>query len=339
MTDRIYQWSDIAGDFTDGLVLGNGASIAISSRFTYSSLREEAEHRHLITPDVRRVFDDLATSDFELVLRVLWHASRVNQAFAIDERRTADAYRAVKGALIDVVRAVHPTYAEVEPHLAAATAFMGQFDTVIALSYDVLVYWAMLEGNRSSQNRFKDCWVSGEFRHDWRLMRQPFGTNRHATLVFYPHGNVVLGADITGGERKIASDENAALLVTITNQWAREEVTPLFVSEGTSVQKRASIRRSPYLSTVFDDVLPAIGRSVVVHGWAMKDEDDHLLQKLCQRSPKRLAVAVDPASPTLARDRGRIESKLEERLGHSSFELVWYDRTSLGCWVNPDATS
>jgi uncharacterized protein DUF4917 len=130
MADKVYPWKGIEADFSHGLILGNGASIAFDSRFAYQSLKAKATELGLITADVQRVFGHLHTSDFELVLRMLWHASKINQALEIPDVRTTQAYEAVRDGLIEVVRAIHVPYDEVRDHLARAATFMSRFSTV-----------------------------------------------------------------------------------------------------------------------------------------------------------------------------------------------------------------
>ena len=127
---------------------------------------------------------------------MLWHASKINQALEIPDVRTIHAYESVRDALIEVVRAIHVPHDEVRARLATAATFISRFSTVVSLSYDVLVYWAILVGNEDAPNRLKDCFVNGKFRQDWKQLREPFKPNQKATLVFYPHGNLALAADL-----------------------------------------------------------------------------------------------------------------------------------------------
>jgi len=165
--ERVHEWHDICADFRDGLILGNGASIAFDGQFMYESLKREAENQGLITHSVQRVFRYLDTDDFELVMRRIWHASKINDALGIHNPRTYVAYQRVCNALIEVVREIHPHHADVRPHLISAARFMQQFSTVVSLNYDLLVYWAIQLINDRAPNRFKDCFHDGEFEHNW----------------------------------------------------------------------------------------------------------------------------------------------------------------------------
>lgn len=48
----IYQWSEISNNFSDGLLLGNGASMAIHRQFGYTGLFAAAQDHNHITPQV-----------------------------------------------------------------------------------------------------------------------------------------------------------------------------------------------------------------------------------------------------------------------------------------------
>lgn len=333
---KVHPWSEVKGDFNRGLVLGNGASIAFDPRFSYQSLRAKAKELGLLTADVQRVFEHLHTEDFELVLRILWHASKVNQALAIPDHRTVEAYERVRDALIEVVRATHVPYEAVSDRLPAAANFMSHFSTVASLNYDLLVYWSLLVGNEDAPNRFKDCFLEGKFQRDWRWFRKPYRAQPKATLVFYPHGNLALVADLGGAEFKIQANEGTALLDTVFTRWRTGDTSPVFVSEGTSKQKRVAIRRSPYLSTVYEDLLPHLGQSVVILGWSMGDADDHLLDAICKGGDvERFALAVRPGDPSLDEFTAIVHRKLTDRRGRNTFEVTLFDRSSAGCWVSP----
>ncbi len=56
MPFRIYEWDEIASDYSGTLLLGNGASISIDDRFGYGSLIEYARKNGLLTEDVQQLF-------------------------------------------------------------------------------------------------------------------------------------------------------------------------------------------------------------------------------------------------------------------------------------------
>lgn len=262
----ILQWADIAEHYNDGLLLGNGASIAVDSRFSYSSLFEAASNAGFLTEPVQQVFERFDNStDFEYVLRKLWQAKQVNQALEIESEIVDEAYQEVRTALIETVRETHLTHAEAVPDLEPIYQFMRRFKTVLSLNYDLIVYWAALRGNDAlaGEHRFKDCLVNGALDDDWARLREPLRRNQTVTLFFYPHGNLVLARNPNDRELKITAD-GGRLLDEIIAGWENGRYVPMFVSEGTSVQKREAIGASNYLSEVYFNAIPDVGSSLVI---------------------------------------------------------------------------
>jgi len=91
------------------LIIGNGFSIAqAGGQFSYSTLLEKSG----LQPgdSIRNLFDSLGTVDFELVMRALQDAAKVENAYGAPDRATLfrnDA-AAVREALIHAIREVHP---------------------------------------------------------------------------------------------------------------------------------------------------------------------------------------------------------------------------------------
>ena len=146
--------------------------------------------------------------------------------------------------------------ADVAADLQLVGAFASAFPTVVSLNYDLTLYWAMLLFNAANGSWFKDAFHDGEFQTDWEYLRRPYGHAAGATLVFYPHGSLSVARDYIGEETKIAVAAGD-LLATITHRWSSGRYVPVFVSEGTSKQKVAAIRRSQYLTNVYEEVLPS----------------------------------------------------------------------------------
>lgn len=290
--EQIHSWGDISKDFKSTILLGNGSSVAIDKRFSYASLINTARELGLVTPPVQRVFDYLGTEDFELVLSLLWRTYHVNAALEIKETITRETYEQVRTALVKAVRTNHAQYALVQPHVPQIYEFLRQFRAVISLNYDLVLYWAMMSGNEKLGRWFKDCFISGTFDRDWRRLMKPYRAEG-TTLVFYPHGNLILATALTGEERKLArEDEFDDLLDRVTREWERGDVIPLFVSEGTNRQKLTAIRRSDYLSVVYDSILPAPRQSLVIYGSSLGDNDRHILDQLLASQPTRIAISV-----------------------------------------------
>lgn len=325
---KILPWDVLSNDFQDGLLLGNGASMAVHGGFGYANLFEEAVRLGNVNQQVQKVFDSFNTTDFELVLRRLWHATLVNEALQVTPGPVELAYKSVRTALIATIRSTHVSHADAKPHLELIFPFMQRFKTVVSLNYDLIVYWAAMLGNNSLGLWFKDAFVRDSFRDDWETVRQPYRAEG-ATLFFYPHGNLVLGRTSLDGERKIAGGASNDLLEAILQQWAEGKASPIFVCEGTAEHKKKSIESSSYLQTVYREIIPKFGESLVIYGWSLSEQDEHIVNRLRHAGLSRVAVSVRNNDLKFAQ---RVEDLMKEQgIG----DVAFFDSASPGCWNNP----
>ncbi|MFK3975888.1 DUF4917 family protein [Shewanella vesiculosa] len=325
---KVKQWEEIKGDFEAGsLILGNGASMAVSNSFGYDSLFEEASKLKHISEPVQKVFDSFGVTDFELVLRRLWQAKKVNEALDIEVAIVDKSYQKVRKALIATVRDTHVSYQEAEEHLEHIYLFMKPFKKVVSLNYDLIVYWAAMLGNNQIRHEtgsfswFKDCFNFDRVFSDWR--------ERDGTLFFYPHGNLVLRRHEFSGAKKITAGNSEHLLDSILDEWVRKDLAPAFVCEGTRESKEQSISSCDYLEKVFYEVLPNLEQNLVIYGWAMAEQDAHLIEQISKSKPEKVAVSVYQNDEVFI---GRVEKQLK---GIGVNKVIFFDSESAGAWNQP----
>lgn len=245
---EIKDWNDIKHLFINSiLILGNGSSIAVSDKFSYHSLKEYAKQKGFMSNDVKNLFTFYNdTDDFEFILRLVWQATNVNKALNIRDDKTQKIYEDVRNCLIKTIQDIHPKYDEVKNNIYNISQFIKNFRLIFSLNYDLILYWAMMYSNNQTNYIFKDCFVHSEF--DQKFMKF-YESDKHVTLVFYPHGNLILAKNKMGGEFKISTNQRdqKSLLDSIFYTWENAECTPLFICEGTSQQKLNAINSTPYL--------------------------------------------------------------------------------------------
>ncbi|WP_155242651.1 DUF4917 family protein [Dickeya zeae] len=230
---EIKEWSSIKSDFSRFLILGNGASISIDNKFRYDSLLEKAYEKEFISRKGKALFDSFKTHDFESILRMLWYSCRVNEALGIEENITRESYDETRNALIKVVRDIHPLHENVSKYFECASSFLRGFDVIFSLNYDLLLYWIMLYSNNCHRSHaFKDCFDGQEFSDKWRKYREPIYGQKKTTLVFYPHGNLILVKKDEVEGKIISRVDGKYLLDEILDKWEREDCIPQFISEG-----------------------------------------------------------------------------------------------------------
>ena len=327
----IVPWMQIAPHYhRDTILLGNGASIAVSPDLDYGSLLAYALRAGLLTDDVNQLFQFFRTSDFELILRLVWQASNVNRSLQIPDNRTHQAYLRVRECLIQAVRDVHPEYEQVSDQLPNMYQFLKRFDTVLSLNYDLLVYWTMTYGlDIRDGHLFEDCFRGNRMFDDaWWRFRDPL-FERTNTLVFYPHGSLALCRNVVEQEFKI-HNAGEGLLEAILEQWRSEQVVPLFVSEGTMQQKVSSIQNSYYLSTVYREVLTSRRSTLTLLGWGLGEHDRHILKRMRGTGIQRVAVSVYRGNQVYCNYAYQV---IQDDLG--PVPVDFFDSESPGCWIHP----
>jgi Domain of unknown function (DUF4917) len=144
--DRALEMSPVRE--TRSVLLGNGFSIARAGGvFNYANLLDKSDLPE--QSPIRSVFRELATSDFEEVMRALEHAARIESAYkdaAKSEQFQQDA-QAVRECLIRAVRNVHPDGQFVIPkdQLERCSEFICKFHKVFTLNYDLQLYWVIVQ--------------------------------------------------------------------------------------------------------------------------------------------------------------------------------------------------
>jgi len=339
MAYAIKQWEEVAPNYCGGtLVLGNGASIAVSPRFNYKNLLEHAQQANLLPGDVHRLFQLFGTNDFELILRRVWQANNINIALGIPDEGTHRAYLNVRSCLIKAVCSVHPERDEIKDCLPNIYEFIKRFDTVVSLNYDLLVYWAATYGlSFRDGHSFKDCFINdGAFSNHWKSLRTPYSpySEESVTLVFYPHGNLILCRNAFDRELKIRS-AGEGLLNAILGEWCNEEVVPLFVSEGTVEQKTFAIQKSNYLSTVYREALVEPKTKLTIFGWSMGTHDLHLLRQMHGTGIQQVAISVFEENQGYCHHATQV---IQECLG-SHIRVDFFDSDSPECWIHASPSS
>lgn len=330
------QWNDIAEEFKDGsIVLGNGASRAISEKFDYSNLYCEAKKNGFIGLETK-IFEYFGTNNFEYILRMLWDSLHINHALRNENKLISEAYINVRNSLLKSVKEIHIPHSAVSKYFDSIYNFLMGFQNIVSLNYDLILYWATVYANKNTNLGlwFKDCFISeGYFLQNIDYFRKPYpkrvNSAKGFSLIFYPHGNLILMADIDGNERKIKRN-HLKLLDKLGDEWDKNDSIPIFVSEGNTELKRRRILDSTYLRFVFYKVLPHLGEKIVFYGWSISDEDIHILEQIAKNpSINKIAVSVYQNNWSPENDE-----KIKEVFYHNqNIEWVFFDAQSEGAWI------
>ena len=290
--EELGDWNSLrSSESWESLLLGNGASIAISRSFVYSSIYAEATSEnidHPISSTNQELFQNLSTQNFEQVLSSLSTARKVNSVLRLATTQIDRLYQNVQQALIEAVHRVHVPWVNV-PDSTRGTirSELLEYENVFSTNYDLLIYWAMMHTDNGSG--FIDYFFSGSF--------DPGNTENWSgsTSVHFLHGGLHLNRLITGETVKRSAGEGQNLLDMFAFPLP-DGVVPLFVTEGTSQEKMTSINRSSYLSFAYNQLAHS-KESCVIFGHSLSESDRHIVDAIARWQDVRLAISMLPDSP------------------------------------------
>lgn len=285
----LVDWNDIEEEYNwSGLLVGNGASIAIWDKFKYKSLYRKAlkNIEHPLSSEDQEIFETVgAAHDFERVLAALWTTKGVCQSLDLETQSIRKHYQNIQRALIEAVHAVHIPWSNLsEEILRKIRSAIVPYESIFSTNYDLLLYWTIMAETPPSH---KDYFWNGP---DFDITNTEI---REGSRILYLHGALhLVKYPYGGGTSKLISARGD--LLSQFGRSLRYGRTPLFVTEGTAQDKLATIRGSDYLSFAFEQFANFEG-NLVVFGHSLGTSDQHLIDAL-KRRPKTIAISMRPTN-------------------------------------------
>jgi hypothetical protein len=281
---ELEDWADVVDDQEwPLLLLGNGASRAVSDKFAYHSLYLQAP----LSDEDRELFEALGTTNFEEVLNHLRTAELVCDQLGHASNEVSDRYSSIQEALIQVVNDHHVAWEDAQAGdcLSHIRSALREHAEVFTTSYDLLIYWAMMSGAPPGDG-FGDLFWNAGHKFD------PLNTdvNNDKTIVYWLHGGLHLQRGTFGDTIK-RTNQGENLLTT----FAAGSNVPLFITEGTWKKKRGAIRRSDYLEYSYRTFAGST-EALVVFGQALGGADHHLVRAITQAPGREVAYSVYPGT-------------------------------------------
>ena len=328
---ELEDWNALStGTACSGLLIGNGASMAVWHDFYYDSLFEKAKSvaEKPLSQTELSVFEALGTRNFEHVLSALKTASKVNKALAINSASPRKRYYAIKEALINSTQDVHIPWRLMQPEtLACWNQELARYATVYCSNYDLLTPWAVMQAPKQFNDLFDSPGATFELGAALDKSK--------STRVLYLHGGLHLVKNQEGKARKI----NATPPVLLSNFAINHSISalddvPLFVSESNSDDKRKSIRHSDYLSFCHEQLM-SHKDSLCIFGHSLGEQDQHLIDALRQAPLKTLWISIYPRNEAFIRFQKHhyaalfADKKLTLRFYNSKTHPLGYTRHSV----------
>lgn len=313
----LFDWNSMKDTYDwSGILIGNGASIAIWNHFSYSSIFSKSatdEIKHPLLEKDQNLFNALGTTNFEQVLSSLSTAKTINQVLGFDVDLIDGLYTNIQRALIEAVRTIHIPWKSVPDRvLEAINSELLRYKYVYSTNYDLLIYWAMMHQN---QRAFRDFFFSEAFDlSNTEIWSKP-------TAVLFLHGGLHLYR-LPSGQTLKRRAENDKNLLDLFGQPYYEGAVPLFITEGSHEEKMASIYKSDYLSFAYNK-FSQHRNSLVIFGHSLSERDKHIVDAINNWGPARIAISMLPdTASNVRRKKAQIVSQLPDA------KLYFFDATT-----------
>lgn len=296
------------------LLLGNGFSMAYNpKRFSFTSLLDNAVERELIrkTSPIYKVFTQFDTKDFEEVVKLLETSTKVLKTYGVlskaDEEKILADSKSLKNYLVDVITNNHPDkITEIsDSEFFSSASFIKNFEKVYTLNYDLLLYWTCIKlQSFIEKEQIEDSLldISDGFYDPYEHSTDyvVFGNDGASQNIYFLHG----GLHIYDKKSEIIKNTFSRTDKSLKEQTLEnldKDIYPIFVSEGTSEQKKAKIIHNAYLNHCYKSLL-SIGRtkknesSLVVFGTLLKRNDIHIRQAILKSKVENIYIGISKES-------------------------------------------
>lgn len=332
---------------TRNLLLGNGFSIACRPDiFTYHSLFEQTDFT--ATPELAALFASLDSRDFELVIRTLNNAERVLEVYEPTGQTLISVREhqlALRELLIRTISENHPanpgdiTEDEYRSCRQFLTHFLGYGTQgkVFSVNYDLLLYWTVLhtlEDAPALPCRKTDGFGLTDGNLFWT------GTqSARPACIYYPHGALHMfdtGTSIT----KLSPRRDGGPIVDQCRQHLEDGHFPMFVAEGTSLQKQTKISHNPFLFHAKEQLQQAgqeADSCFFVYGHSLDANDDHLLKAISKGNCGAIFISLygDENSDVNTAIRERAHGWAAIRDAAFPLNVHFFDAESAHVWNAP----
>ena len=336
------------------LLLGNGFSIAcFKDIFHYQSLFDEADFSKY--PELKMVFEVLNTQDFECAIKALESGAKLLPIYTKTNANNAELMlqhaAILKELLITTIANNHPSNPNVveESKLWSCRKFLNNFigedskksGYVFTLNYDLLLYWAVMnDGSPFDQEPVKlnrnDGFGDDEDEPDADYVVWQGEKAAHSANIHFLHGALHL-FDSGSELQKYTWARGGVPLIDQARSAIEGDKYPLFVSEGTSEQKKNKIRHNAYLYQGYKTLTANAQTGThcfFIFGHSLDDNDDHILMRLARGKFKKLYVGIHGSPESIGNKKiiAKAKKLVTQRNAKTPLALDFFDSESARVW-------
>ncbi|HFP7528735.1 TPA: DUF4917 family protein [Campylobacter jejuni] len=340
MENKLFEYDEVLKqtDEKRHLLLGNGFSMAYDkNRFSFTSLLQSAIDKDIIkeNSNIHQIFKNNNTSDFEEVVKILENTSKILKIYTQNEslcEQLLEDSKKLKQFLVDIVTNNHPEkITEIPDNKFDSTIeFIKSYDKIYSLNYDLLLYWVTEKLREKINDKIiqdKTEFIDG-FHNSDNGNDVVFDNNSRKNTCFYLHG--ALHIFDSGDEiiKKTYSRTGRPLKEQITEELNSNRY-PVFVSEGTSEQKKTKIIHNAYLNHCYKS-LSSIGGNLIVFGTMLKSNDEHIQDAMLKSKVTNIYFGVS----SLEKGQKDLNSFIEKNnnLEKNKKQIFFYNYRTVRIW-------
>ncbi|WP_082537476.1 MULTISPECIES: DUF4917 family protein [unclassified Aureimonas] len=333
------------------LLIGNGFSIACCPDiFHYGSLFKAADFSD--NPELVKVFEVLGTQDFEIAIKNLEAGARLSSIYTpghLDaaEKMQADA-NALKEILLTAIARNHPDVPADIPDekFWSCRRFLNLFlganndGQVYTLNYDLLLYWTLMHGDNPFGEAINLATNDGfgndedDPLADYVVWQGEVAA--HSAKVHFLHGALHL-FDAGMELQKFTWVRTNNRLIDQAREAINANKYPLFVTEGSSSQKKEKIRHNAYLYQGFKQLTAnaqTIRHCFFILGHSLAENDDHILKRFGAGKFAKMYVSLfgDPNAEWNKQIINKANSLAAKRSHRFPLEVAFYDASTANPW-------
>ena len=319
------------------ILLGNGFSIACKKDiFLYEKLFETADFKNNIR--LREIFNLLKTYDFEKIIRILNDTTIILSSYTDDSsiinQMQYDA-KSLKEILIQTICRKHPDFpSEIkQTEYESCRSFLSNFDRIFTLNYDILLYWTMMNSleDTSKKQNFNDGFGKIKDINDYVVW-----DSKNNASVYFLHGALHI-FDSDDEIKKFTWINTGKRLIDQIRSALNSNKFPIFVSEGTSKEKKAKIFHNAYLSKAYRS-FESIGKNLFIFGHSLDENDSHILHMIASGKIENVYISIygdgnSSYNKKIILNANKLKEKsIECRKNKILLNIHFYDAESAHVW-------
>ncbi|ECO7370444.1 DUF4917 family protein, partial [Campylobacter coli] len=268
-------------------------------------------------------------------IKILENTSKILKIYTQNEslcEQLLEDSKKLKQFLVDIVTNNHPEkITEIPDNKFDSTIeFIKSYDKIYSLNYDLLLYWATEKLREKINDKIiqdKTEFIDG-FHNSDNGNDVVFDNNSRRNTCLYLHG--ALHIFDSGDEiiKKTYSRTGRPLKEQITEELNSNRY-PVFVSEGTSEQKKTKIIHNAYLNHCYKS-LSSIGGNLIVFGTMLKSNDEHIQDAILKSKVTNIYFGVS----SLEKGQKDLNSFIEKNnnLEKNRKQIFFYNYRTVRIW-------